>query len=207
MNKLISFEGGEGCGKTTLLNSLKKYLDEKGVEYVTTREPGGLPECEKIREILKTTPNLSAITEIMLFSASRSNLVDKVVIPNLQKGKLVIMDRYFDSTRIYQGYCNGIDDKIVMQITNLAIKNVMPKITFFLDIDPVVAFKRKGGPDKGDVIENKGLEFHKKVREGFLNLAKKESKRFRIIDATLPPEQVLKCVVEELIKEKIINVK
>ena len=204
MNRLISFEGGEGCGKTTLLNGLKEYFNENGIDYIATREPGGLPECEKIREVLMKTENLSVTTEILLFSASRSNLVDKVVLPNLKENRLVIMDRYFDSTRVYQGYCNNLSDEMVMNITNLAIKGAMPKITFFLDIDPVVAFARKGGPDKGDVIENKGLEFHKKVREGFLTIAKKEPERFRVIDATKPAKEVLNEVISILKKEKII---
>ena len=204
MKNLITFEGGEGCGKTTLLNNLKKYLDDNNVDYICTREPGGLEECEKIRDILKTTPNLSAITQLMLFSASRSNLVDKLVLPNLNSGRIVLMDRYYDSSRIYQGYCGDISDEKVMQITNMAIKGAVPQLTFFLDIDPEVAFKRKGGPDKGDVIENAGLEFHHKVRQGFLELAKKEPNRFKVIDATMPADEVFKTVVGILKQEKVI---
>lgn len=205
MNRLVSFEGGEGCGKTTLMNNLKEYLDKNNIDYISTREPGGIEENEKIREILKTTENLSPITQILLFSASRSNLVDKVVIPNVESGKLVLMDRYFDSTRIYQGYCYDISDEIIMNITNLAIKEMVPEITFFLDIDPVVAFKRKGGPDNKDVIENIGIEYHQKVRKGFLRLAEKEPNRFVVIDATLSPEEVLNIVVKNLKERKIIG--
>lgn len=205
MKRLVSFEGGEGCGKTTLMNNLKAYLEKNGIDFISTREPGGIEENEKIREILKTTENLSPITQILLFSASRSNLVDKVVIPNVESGKLVLMDRYFDSTRIYQGYCYDISDETIMNITNLAIKGMVPEITFFLDIDPVIAFRRKGGPDNKDVIENIGIEYHQKVREGFLRLAKKEPNRFVVIDATLSPEEVLNIVVKNLKERKIIG--
>ena len=205
MKRLVSFEGGEGCGKTTLMNNLKAYLEKNSIDFISTREPGGIEENEKIREILKTTENLSPITQILLFSASRSNLVDKIIIPNVESGKLVLMDRYFDSTRIYQGYCYDISDETIMNITNLAIKGMVPEITFFLDIDPVIAFRRKGGPDNKDVIENIGIEYHQKVREGFLRLAKKEPNRFVVVDATLSPEEVLNIVVKNLKERKIIG--
>ena len=204
MNKFITFEGGEGCGKTTLINNLKNYLIKNNINFVCTREPGGLDVCENIRNILKTTPNLSAKTQLLLFSASRSHLVENVIKPSLDDGKLVLCDRFYDSSRIYQGYCSNISDEQVMFITNFATSNLNPAITFYLDIDPKIAFLRKGGPDKGDVIENAGLEFHNNVRNGFINLAKKEKDRFVVIDATLPEMQVLDKVVTVLKEKEII---
>lgn len=204
MNKFVTFEGGEGCGKTTLINNLKQYLLEKNVNFICTREPGGLQVCEEIRDILKTTPNLSARTQLLLFSASRSHLVENVIKPNLDEDKLVLCDRFYDSSRIYQGYCSNIADEEVMLITKFATNNLKPAVTFYLDIDPKVAFLRKGGPDKGDVIENAGLEFHNKVREGFKNLASLEKDRFVVIDATLSQEEVLKQVIKVLKEKEII---
>lgn len=204
MNRFVTFEGGEGCGKTTLINNLKNYLIKNNIDFVCTREPGGLDVCENIRNILKATPNLSAKTQLLLFSASRSHLVENVIKPSLDEGKLVLCDRFYDSSRIYQGYCGNISDEQVMLITNFATNKLCPAVTFYLDIDPKVAFLRKGGPDKGDVIENAGLKFHNNVRNGFINLAKNEKDRFVVIDATLPEMQVLDEVVKVLKEKEII---
>lgn len=203
MNKFITFEGGEGAGKTTLINNLKQYFVNNNIPFVATREPGGIKECEEIRNIIKNTPNLSAKTQLLLFSASRSNLVEKIIVPSLNQGNVVICDRFYDSSRVYQGYCGQIQDELIMQITNFATGGIVPQLTFYLDIDPVVAFKRKGGPDKGDVIENAGIEFHKKVRQGFLNLAKTED-RFVVVDATKSEQEVLNIVINKLKQNNII---
>ena len=205
MKKFITFEGGEGSGKTTLINNLKNYFDEHKIDYICTREPGGVKVCEDIRNILKySTEEIDIRAELLLFSASRAELVKRVIIPNLEDGKIVLCDRFFDSTRVYQGYANGLDDKDIMSITNFATQGLVPTVTFFLDIDPEVAFLRKGGRDKGDRIEERDLAFHQKVREGYLSLAKNEE-RFCVIDATLPPEKVVECVLEKLRQVKIIE--
>lgn len=204
MNKFVTFEGGEGCGKSTLINLLADYLTQINVDFLATREPGGLQVCEEIRNIVKySQEHLTPQTELLLFSASRAELVEDVIKPALNNGKVVLCDRFFDSTRVYQGYCVGIDDETVMQITNFATGGLVPEVTFFLDIDPKFAFERKGGQDKGDRIENKDFSFHTKVREGFRCLAEKE-KRFIVLDATLPPQELLEIVAETLKSKNII---
>ncbi|MBQ0017236.1 MAG: dTMP kinase [Clostridiales bacterium] len=204
MKNFITFEGGEGCGKTTLIQGLKEYCEKNNIPCLTTREPGGIKECEEIRTVLKTSKELSPKTQLLLFSACRSHLTEKLIKPSLMEGKIVFCDRYFDSTRVYQGYCGNLDDDFIMDTTKKAVGDVMPQITFFLDIDPEFAFKRKGGEDKGDVFEEAGIEFHKKVREGFKYLCKKEPERFRTIDATKSIDEVRKEVIEILKKEKVI---
>lgn len=204
MNKFITFEGGEGAGKSTLIKNLCEYLDNNKVSYLKVREPGGLPVCEKIREIVKYSEEpISKNAELLLFSASRAQLVHDFIKPKLAEGYVIVCDRFYDSSRVYQGYANGIDDDVVMQITHFATGGLVPQVTFFLDIDPQVAFDRKGGRDKGDRIEAKNLDYHNKVRAGYLSIAKKED-RFVVLDATLPEQALVDIVVKKLKEEKII---
>ena len=205
MGKFITFEGGEGCGKTTLIENLKKYLAENNVDFVSAREPGGLKLCEEIRNIVKySTEPISLRAELLLFSASRAELVKNFIIPNLNSGKVVICDRFFDSTRVYQGYANGLSDDDVMSIINFATGGLVPDITFYLDLDPIVAFERKGGRDAGDRIEERSLEYHNMVRKGYKKIASGE-KRFVVLDATRSREQLLSDVVNKLKAEGIIE--
>ena len=205
MGKFITFEGGEGSGKTTLIESLKNYFEEHKIEYIATREPGGLQLCENIRNILKYSDyKIGKRAELLMFSASRAELVDEVILPNLNAGKVVLCDRFFDSTRVYQGFANGIDDDKVMSVTNFATDGLVPDITFFLDIDPEVAFLRKGGRDAGDRIEERDLQYHNMVRNGYLKLAESEPRIVKI-DATMSKEQVFESVIEILRKENIIE--
>ena len=181
MGKFITFEGGEGSGKTTLLQNLKKYFDEHQIDYVLTREPGGLKVCEEIRNILKYSEEpISKRAELLLFSASRAELVKNLIVPNLNSGKIVLCDRFYDSSRVYQGYANGLSDEDVMNITNFATGGLCPDVTFFLDIDPVLAFERKGGRDKGDRIEERDLSYHQMVREGYKKIAEKEKRDLKL---------------------------
>ncbi|MBR4124136.1 MAG: dTMP kinase [Clostridia bacterium] len=205
MGKFVTFEGGEGSGKSTLIQNLRNYLDEHKVDYVITREPGGLKLCEDIRNILKySTEKIGLRAELLLFSASRAQLVDDFIRPNLDAGKLVLCDRFFDSTRVYQGYAANVDDAEVMKITNFATAGLVPDLTFYLDIDPMVAFKRKGGQDKGDRIEERDLSFHYLVRDGYRAIAAKE-KRFVVLDATKSPQEIVDQVIEKLRTENIIE--
>ena len=205
MGKFVTFEGGEGAGKSTLLQNVKKYFDDNGIDYVITREPGGLELCEDIRNILKYgTEKMNYRTELLLFSASRAELVSEFIVPNLNEGKVVLCDRFYDSTRVYQGYAAGISDDEVMKVTNFATAGLVPDVTFYLDIDPEVAFARKGGRDKGDRIEERDLKFHQMVRDGYNKIASKE-KRFVVLDATNSPEKLTNKVIEKLRMEKIIE--
>ena len=205
LNGFITFEGGEGCGKSTLVASLKKYCDEHNIKSIITREPGGLKECEEIRKVLLSSPTLSPKTQVLLFSACRSHLTEQIIEPAVKDGNIVFCDRYFDSTRIYQGYCGSLNDDDIMQITRYAVGNNIPQKTFFLDLDPIVAFKRKNGADKGDVFEEKDIFFHQKLREGFNYLCKKEPQRFVKIDASQTAEEVFNEVLSILKKENIIK--
>lgn len=206
MKNFITFEGGEGCGKTTLINKLHEFCVDNRIEHIVTREPGGVDECEQIRNMLKSTQSFSVKTQVLLFSASRSHLCEQVIKPSLNQGKIVFCDRFYDSTRVYQGMNGNIADDQIMQITYFAVQDVKPQLTFFLDINPVDAFRRKGGADQGDVFEQAGIEFHQKVRENFKILAKKEPERFVVIDASQSAEKVFSDVINVLKKEKVINV-
>jgi dTMP kinase len=205
MGKFITFEGGEGCGKSTLIQGLKDYFDKHDVNYVATREPGGLPLCEDIRNILKySKQQISKRAEFLLFSASRAQLVEDFIRPQLESGKIVICDRFLDSSRVYQGFANGLADADIMAITNFATGGLMPDLTFYLDIDPQVAFDRKGGRDKDDRIEKRDITYHQNVRLGYQKIAKSE-KRFVVLDATMSKQQILDAVLEKLRKENIIE--
>ena len=204
MNKFVTFEGGEGSGKSTLIKLLADYFEKNNVDFLATREPGGLEVCEEIREIVKYSKNnLTPQAELLLFSASRAELVHEVIEPALKSGKIVLCDRFFDSTRVYQGFCAGIKDETVMEITKFATNELVPEVTFFLDIDPKFAFERKGGKDKGDRIENKDFSFHENVRKGFLALSQKE-RRFVVLDATKTPNELLDEVLKTLKSKNIL---
>ena len=205
MKKLfITFEGGEGSGKTTQINLLKDYFVSKNYSVTTTREPGGSLICEQIRNVLKDGNNgvMGKMTELLLFSAARSQHAEDIIVPALNKGDVVLCDRFYDSSIVYQGYGRGLGEKTVRAVTKLAIGNLEPSLTFYLNIDPESAFKRKNGPDN-DRFEKSGLEFHKTVQAGYLRLAKSE-KRIKVIDANKPIEQVFEQIVAVLEKQKLI---
>lgn len=197
----ITFEGGEGSGKSTQIELLNNYFINKGIKVTKTREPGGSLICEQIRGVLKDGNNgkMGKITELLLFSAARSQHVEDIIAPALDRGEVVISDRFYDSSIVYQGYGRGLGEKLVRQVTKIAIGNTEPNITFYLNIDPNLAFTRKSGPDN-DRFEQSGIEFHQKVREGYLHLAKKE-KRIVVIDASQTIEKVFSDIIEVLEKK------
>ncbi|MGD9901552.1 MAG: dTMP kinase [Spirochaetales bacterium] len=205
MKKLfITFEGGEGSGKTTQINLLKEYFENNNYSVVTTREPGGSLICEQIRAVLKDGNNgkMGKMTELLLFSAARSQHAEDIIVPALERGDIVLCDRFYDSSIVYQGYGRGLGEKTVREVTRFAIGALEPTLTFYLNIDPETAFRRKNGPDN-DRFETSGLEFHKTVQAGYLKLAKKE-KRIRVIDASKTMQEVFDQIIEVLKAEKII---
>lgn len=184
--KFVTFEGCEGAGKSTQVRLVEKYLKERNIPFVLTREPGGTQIAEEIRKIILDKKNMSMcdVCEAFLYSASRVQHLNEVIIPALNAGKLVICDRYIDSTMAYQGYARGLGVDFVKELNRLTVKEYVPDLTIFLDIHPKEAFKRKGGADKNDRLEQMKLDFHEKVYLGYKEIAKQEPDRFYVVDAT-----------------------
>ena len=187
----ITFEGPEGCGKSTHIQLAKDYLESKGFSVVLTREPGATPNGEKIREILlHSNEKLDSISELCLFEADRAENVTKVIVPGLKQGKIVISDRYVDSTVSYQIGGRGLAEDMVRYLNMLAIKGVMPELTILLDISPEVGLKRAAIKGVADNFEKEKLEFHKRVREKFMEIAKNSPDRVVVINSESPIETV-----------------
>src|SRR5881397_625896 len=170
----ITFEGSEGCGKSTQVQRLAGHLDRLGIAYLLTREPGGTPIGETIRELLQFAPHNSSMTpetELLLFEASRSQLVRELIKPALESGKCVIADRFFDSTTVYQGVARKLDRNIVRQLNAFAVGDCVPDITFLLDVDLETAQSRMQQPRRPDRMEQQTVEFYEQVRDGYQELA------------------------------------
>ena len=199
----ITFEGIDGCGKSTQIGLLESYLKEKGKEVLLIREPGGTAVGEKIREILleKKNDSMKPLTELLLFEAARAQITEEKIIPATEAGKVVICDRFFDSTTAYQGYAREMGTELTDLLNGIATAGRSPDITFVLDIDPEQAYARRvGRGGEEDRMEALGLLFQQKVREGYLKLAS-DNPRVRVIDASATPEEI-----SEQIKGMIDNV-
>lgn len=196
--KFITFEGPEGGGKTTQAKRLLARLKEREIEVIYTREPGGTPTGEAIREILqydKAGEPLCDEAEVFLFAASRAQLVRTVIIPALERGVHVICDRFADSTTVYQGYGRGFDIDQMLAINSFAINGATPDVTFLMDVEIGVGFERLASRQrelfqKSDRIENEARDFHERVRQGYLELAARWPERFRKINAMRDPAEV-----------------
>lgn len=187
----ISLEGIDGAGKTTLKNHLLEYLKEQSYNVIGIREPGGTAVSEKIRDLLLDSQNdtMNIITEALLYAAARSQLVDEVIRPALMEGKIVIADRYIDSTMAYQGYGRGLDQGLLAQLNQLSTGGLKPQLTLLLDLDPETGLKRRRGDS--DRMEMTGYSFQSRVRTGYLHIAEKEPDRIKVLDARKPPDQLL----------------
>lgn len=172
--KFITFEGCEGSGKSTQLRLLSEYLTELGADYILTREPGGSEIAEQIRNIILNGKNTAMCDECeaLLYAAARVQHLKEKIAPALESGKLVICDRFVDSSLAYQGYARGLGLEYIENINSFALEKFTPDLTIFLDISPAEAFKRKHGADPDDRMEQLGLEFHTKVYEGYKSLLK-----------------------------------
>lgn len=185
----ITFEGADGCGKTTQMELLAEYLQKTGKDVVLTREPGGKGLGEKVREILLNYEgDVSDRCESFLFLADRAQNIDTIVKPAIEQGKIVLCDRHTDSTIAYQGYGRGLDIQEINMLNNLATGGKKPNLTFVFDIDVNTSMKRVGA--KKDRLESAGIEFHNRVRSGYLKLAQQEPERIKVIDATESVEQI-----------------
>jgi len=197
---LVTFEGIDGCGKSTQIELLKHFLDERGKEYQLFREPGGTALSEQIRELLlHSTDAMDPVTELLLFSAARSQLISEKVTPFLEQGHVIILDRFYDSTTAYQGYGReSADPKKIIELNRIASHGIVPDLTFYLKLDPEIAALRTNS-DVKDRMEKAGLEFFRKVSYGYDRLAEQED-RFRVIDASKSPK-----AIHEEIKEILLS--
>lgn len=190
----ITFEGGEGAGKTTLIRRLEAELNKQNCPTVLTREPGGCSLGEQIRLLLLTHDHATPITpkaELLLFLAARAQHLEEVIRPALASGTSVLCDRFNDSSVAYQGIARGLGQDFVQKLCNQFCQNTQPNLTFFLDIDPEIGMNRARRTRRIiDRLENETVEFHEKVRQGFLKLAQENRNRIVVIDASLPFEQV-----------------
>ena len=200
MNKglFITFEGADGCGKTTQMNLLKDYLVQNGYEVVLTREPGAKGLGEQLREILLNYDGeVADRCESFLFLADRAQNIETIVIPSIKQGKIVLCDRHIDSTVAYQGYGRGLDLDEINYLNNIATGGIKPDLTYVFDVDVETSAKRVG--DEKDRMESAGKEFFNRVRNGYLELAKKEPQRVKVIDSTRSIEEVFQNVLKEFI--------
>ncbi|OAA29749.1 thymidylate kinase [Kosmotoga arenicorallina S304] len=202
----ISFEGIDGSGKSTQVKLFVEYLKNSNYHYLLIREPGGTKAGEDIRKILLHLDyRLFPQTELLLFMASRSQIVREIILPALKCGTVVIADRFLDSSVAYQGYGRELGVETVRSLNRLATGNLKPDLTFLIDISPEDAEKRKRAQEKNDKIERESLDFFKRVREGYLKIAKAEPERVKVINGNDDPELIHTNIVkifEQHMKER-----
>jgi len=199
---LISFEGSEGSGKSTQIAHLAEHLQAVGREVISTREPGGTEIGEQVRNIIvhnSKGDEMCAETELLLFAAARAQLVRELIAPNLVKGVIVLCDRYIDSSTVYQGVARNLSLDPVQQINKFAVGNVLPDLTIVLDVPTDVSLARihQRASDLPNRMERENIDFYKKVRDGYLLLARSLPKRFFVVDGTQSEEKVRKLIWAE----------
>ncbi len=209
----ISFEGVEGSGKTTQIRRLRGYLTKKGIPCLITREPGGPPISEAIRKILLNPDHreMAPLTELLLYEAARAQHVEEVIAPFLNRGGVVISDRFSDASIAYQGYGRGVDLRLIESLNRLSSQKIKPDITFLMDCPSRIGLRRALqrnkilGQEREGRFELEKIQFHQRVRKGYLSIAKKGSLRFKVIDTRQGEEKVfrkIQKVVDELIQTK-----
>lgn len=204
----ITFEGPEGAGKTTVIKELYKRLEDKGLDVILTREPGGIRIAEKIREIILDNDHqeMDAKTEALLYAAARRQHLVENVLPALKDGTIVLCDRFVDSSLAYQGYARGLGIDEVLSINEFAIGDRMPDLTIFFDIKPELGLARIAANDKREEnrLDKESIHFHESVYEGYQELIKRYSNRIQVTDASLSKEEVTenvwKIICSQLIK-------
>ena len=204
--KFITIEGCEGVGKSTQLALLKEYFENNGIDAIFTREPGGTEIAEKIRGIILDAINkaLTPVAELLLYASARRQHTEEKIIKALQEGKVVVCDRYADSTVAYQGYARNLDKQLIDTLNEIAMANVKIDLTLFLDLPPELGFARKGGADKNDRLENEKLDFHKRVYEGYLAVAEKNKDRVVKIDSSKNVDEVFEQIVTAMKKAGVV---
>ncbi|MGL4949878.1 MAG: dTMP kinase [Anaeroplasmataceae bacterium] len=196
----ITFEGTEGSGKTTIINEVKDYLNVIGNNVVVTREPGGVDLSEKIRSIILDVNNhMCGETEALLYAAARVEHLNEIVLPSLKEGKIVLCDRYIDSSLAYQGYARGLGVEKIEAVNFYAMEH-LPNVTFFIDIKPVESLARISNRDDLDRLDLESIDFHNKVYEGYLMVCDEFKERIIKIDGSQPVEIVIADVLSKLSK-------
>jgi len=206
LSLFVTFEGPEGCGKTTQLHMLADFLREQGLDVLTTREPGSTPIGERVRAILLDPAHteMQPRAEFLLFSAARAQHVEQVIAPHLARGGVVLCDRFADSSLAYQGYGHQLDLAVLRAITHFATGGLVPDLTLYLDVPVEVGLRRKAGGD-GDAwnrMERKTLAYHERVRAGYLAMAGEEAARWVVVDATANVEAVQATIRREVLARR-----
>ena len=196
MPLFITFEGGEGCGKSTQSRALFRNIRDAGVPVILTQEPGGTPLGREVRQWLKGEFDSDPLAELLLFNASRVQLVNNVIRPALKKGKVVLCDRFYHSTIAYQGYGRGLDLGLIDTINNIATSGLDPDLIIFLDTDVEQALSRKRNKDR---FEHEDIAFHKRVKQGYLEMSKADPKLWMVIDGSLSKGEIEKIIWDKVV--------
>jgi len=205
LSLFLTFEGPDGSGKSTQIQLTAQFLTNLGYDVLTTREPGGTAIGDQIRDVLHSVNNtaMCAPAEVLLYSASRAQLVHQVILPHLKRGGAVVCDRYADSTFAYQGYGRGLEAEMLRLITRFATQSLKPDLTIYLDLDPAQGLERKqnansAGAGEWNRMDQLELDFHQRVRAGYLEMAQDEPERWLVIDATGSIEAVNQAIRQRL---------
>lgn len=195
----ITFEGGEGSGKTSLIKEVSKWMIENGKETLTTREPGGSFIAEQIRKVILDNKNvdMSPKTEALLFAASRIQHLEEIILPALNDNKIVLCDRYIDSSLAYQGYARGLGLEAILKANNFVLGH-MPNYTVYIDVDPEIGLNRAHSRGMANRLDNETLAFHQKVREGYLLISQTYKERFIIIDGNCDMKTLVERTITKL---------
>jgi dTMP kinase len=201
----ITLEGADGSGKTTQMEKIIDYFQKNNLPYLVTREPGGIGLGQKVREILLNHDGpVSSRCEMFLYLADRAQNIDVIVQPAINEGKVVLCDRHADSTVAYQGYARGLDVEQINSLNSIATAGKKPDLTLLFDVETSVAMERVGNRAEKDRLESEGAVFHSKVRQGYLEIAKKESERIKIINANLSVDEVwsqVKAILDSKVRQ------
>ena len=196
MSLFITFEGGEGCGKSTQARALFRNIRGSGVPVILTQEPGGTPLGREVRQWLKGEFDSDPVAELLLFNASRAQLVNNVIRPALKGGKVVLCDRFYHSTIAYQGYGRGLDLEMIDTVNNIATSGLKPDLIIFLDTDVEQALSRKRNKDR---FEHEDIAFHKRVKQGYLEMCKADPKLLMVIDGSLSKSEIEKIIWDKVV--------
>jgi len=201
---LVTLEGGEGAGKSVQMGALERRLRDRGATVVCTREPGGTPLGERLRDILLDLTSgsdevaLDPLAETLLFVAARAHLVSSVIAPALARGEVVLCDRFADSTAAYQGFGRNVDLRVIDELNSAAVEGLRPDLSVLLDLEAAEGLRRTASGVNGDRFEREDLDFHERVRQGYRTLAAREPERWLVVDAGQPPGAVTEAIWQRL---------